>query len=74
MNAHRDKYLDTLEGKRVKVWFKDGDILTGNLIYVEADKRYALKNCMDFKRGIIRHCSQLEFRKSHIKRVEVAHG
>ena len=72
MNTHRDKYLDTLEGKRVKIWYKDGDILTGNLTYIEADGCYALKNCMDFKRGFIRPF--MEFRKSHIKRLEVLHG
>ncbi len=70
MNSHRDRYLDLFIGKRVKMWFKDGDILKGTLVYVEMDGRYALKNCMDSKKGIIRPFT--EFRKSHVKKLEVS--
>ena len=69
MNSHRDSYYDLFIGKRVKIWFKDGDILKGNLTYVESDGCYALKNCMDSKRGIIRPFT--EFRKTHIRKMEV---
>lgn len=72
MNSHRDKFLDSLEGKRVKVWFKDGEILTGTLIYIDVDGCYALKNCMDTKRGFV--TSSIEFRKTYIKKLEVSHG
>ena len=72
MNTHRDKYLDTLEGKRVKVWFKDGDLITGNLTFNEGMGKYRLKNCFDNRKGFVR--SDVVFRKSHIKRLEVAHG
>ena len=69
MYKHRDDYYDLFIGKRVKVWFKDGEILKGNLVYVESDGCYALKNCMDAKRGFIRPF--MEFRKSHIGKMEV---
>ena len=69
MNSHRDSYYDLFIGKRVKVWFTDGDILTGKLVFHENTDRYALTSCMNFKKGMIWH--DVEFRKSHIRKIEV---
>ena len=72
MTGHRDKELDSLRGKRVKIWFKDGDILIGKLCFMEQyNERYALENAFDHKRGFLRDAKNIQFRKSHIKRVEV---
>ena len=67
---HRDTYLDMFLEKRVKVWFKDGDILIGQLCFMENfNERYALKNVIDHRKGILRPC--MMFRKSHVRKLEV---
>ena len=72
MNSHRDNFLDSLEGKRVKIWFKDGDILTGNLMFDADFGKYRLKNTYNIKKGFMQH--DIVFRKTHIKKLEVSHG
>lgn len=70
MVNHRDSYLDSNVGKRVKVWFKDGDVLIGQLCFMENhNERYALKNVIDHRNGRIRPL--LMFRKSHVRKMEI---
>lgn len=69
MNIHRDSYYDLFIGKRVKVWFIDGDIIKGKFAFNENTERYALTSCINHKKGMMWH--DIEFRKSHIKKIEV---
>ena len=69
MNSHRDAYYDLFIGKRVKIWFKDGDIIKGKFAFNENTGKYALTSCINFKKGMMWH--DLVFRKSHIKKMEV---
>jgi len=64
--THRDEKLDSLTGKRVKIIFKDGDILVGKLVYDSVGGLYGLQNCVDERRGFAR-CDTY-FRKSHIQK------
>ena len=63
----RDEKLDRYIGKRVKIEFFDGDVLSGNLEFHYGF--YFLKNCMDEKKGWTR--DDVHFRKSHVKKIEV---
>ena len=65
---HRNSKLDKLLGKRVKVSFTDGDVITGTLKFYEASGFYKLTNCLS-KRGFI--VNDTLFRKSHVKEIEV---
>ena len=69
MNSHRDKYFDLFIGKRVKIWFTDGDIIKGKFAFNENTERYALTSCINYKKGMM--WQDFEFRKSHIKKIEV---
>lgn len=63
--SHRSNKLDEYIGKRVKVVFTDGDIIVGILGYDKKSDQYALKNCIDIRKGWVRN--DVMFRKSHIK-------
>ena len=69
MSSHRDAYFDLFIGKRVKIWFSDGNIIKGKFAFNENTEKYVLTSCINFKKGIMWH--DLEFRKSHIKKIEV---
>lgn len=69
MYSHRDGYYDLFIGKRVKIWFTDGDIIKGKFEFNENTEKYALTSCINYKKGMMWH--NLEFRKSHIRKIEV---
>ena len=60
--THEDERLNALIGKRVRITFWDGDVLTGTLGRSEYHQGYALKLLLT---------SNLHFYKSHVKKVEV---
>ena len=66
---HRDKKLDSYIGKRVKVIFQNGTTYKGLVGFNDESGKYVLKNCADLKNGFPHN--DIEFRKSHIYRIEV---
>lgn len=66
--THRNSKFDKFIGKRVKVSFTDGDIITGLLDFDEERQFYKLTNCMN-KKGFM--VNDTLFRKSHVKEIEV---
>ena len=67
--TRRDGKLDILLGKRVKIFFKDGDLYTGKLTWDSNMQSYMLNNCVNEKKGFM--VGDVYFKKSHIKKMEV---
>lgn len=65
---HRCGRLDMLLGKRLKIYFTDGDVCSGQLVWDDDDQTYKLKNCMDNKKGFM--VKDRAFRKSHAMMIE----
>ena len=64
--THRSEKLDKHIGKRVRIWFKDNDILVGKLVYDSVGGLYELQNCTD-DHGC--RCDTY-FRKSHVSKIK----
>lgn len=65
---HRNSKWEKYIGKRVRVSFADGDIITGLLNFDDERQFYKLTNCMG-KKGFL--VNDTLFRKSHVKEIEV---
>ena len=70
---HNSPKIDRFIGKRVTVEFTDGTVYIGLLKgFNEKIDRYVLVNVLNDKTGF--PTTNTEFRKSHVKRIEVKHG
>lgn len=65
---HRCGKLDMLLGKRLRIYFADGENISGQLVWDIEEQSYKLRNCMDLKTGII--VKDKYFRKSNALTIE----
>lgn len=65
---HRCGKLDMLLGKRLKITFANGDVITGSLAWDEDEQSYKLKNAIDDKKGFT--VKDRLFRKSQADIIE----
>lgn len=65
---HRCRKLDMQLGKRLKITFTDGDVITGSLAWDNDMQSYKLKNCIDNKKGFA--VRDKFFRKSNADIIE----